>query len=103
MGSAKLHGVLNMPIGVWGDDYADKVHRAARYIEASKLIDKLESENADLRAQLVEVQKDSERFESAIRNLHKVRGRHHTQQACEALFALVELKNNNGLEAKNDD
>ena len=54
MGSANLHGVLNMPIGVWGDDYVDKVQRAARYIEASKLIDKLESENADLRAQHAE-------------------------------------------------
>ena len=62
MGSANLHGVLNMPIGVWGDDYVDKVQRAARYIEASKLIDKLESENADLRAQLAEVRKDSERY-----------------------------------------
>lgn len=35
-------------------------------------------------------------LESAIRNLHKVRGRHHTQQACEALFALVGLENKIG-------
>ena len=41
-----------------------------------------------------------EELEGAIRNLHKVRGRHHTQQACEALFALVGLDNNIG--AKND-
>ena len=60
MGSTNLHGVLNMPIDVWGDDYADKVQRAARYIEASKLIDKLESENADLRTQLAEARKQSD-------------------------------------------
>lgn len=39
-------------------------------------------------------------LENAIRNMHKVRGRHHTQQACEALFALVGLDNNIG--AQND-
>ena len=41
-----------------------------------------------------------EELEGAIRNLHKVRSRHHTQQACESLFALVGLDNNIG--AKND-
>ena len=35
-------------------------------------------------------------LEDAVRNLHKVRGRHHTQQACDALFALVGLDNNIG-------
>ena len=39
-------------------------------------------------------------LEDAIYNLHKVKGRYHTQQACEALFALVGLENNIG--AQND-
>ena len=55
MSETNLHGVLNMPIGVWGDSYAEKAHRAARYIEASKLIDKLEAE-------LAEAREDSERL-----------------------------------------
>lgn len=41
-------------------------------------------------------------LETAIHNLHKVRGRYHTQQSCDALFALVGLKNNIGIEVKND-
>lgn len=32
-------------------------------------------------------------LEDAIRNLHKVKGRHHTQQACERLFKLIGIEN----------
>jgi hypothetical protein len=36
-------------------------------------------------------------LEGAIRNLHQVKGRYHTQQACKRLFALVGLGNNIGV------
>ncbi len=35
-------------------------------------------------------------LEDAVRNLHKVKGRYHTQQSCERLFELVGLVNNIG-------
>ena len=41
-------------------------------------------------------------LESAIKNLHKVKGRYHTQEACVRLFEAVGLTNNIGLDAPID-
>lgn len=38
MSELMLHGVLNMPIDLWGDDLIDKIQRHSRYVEASKII-----------------------------------------------------------------
>jgi hypothetical protein len=43
------------------------------------------------------LQKRIDELEQSIKNLHKVKGRHHTQQALESLFKLVGLENNIGL------
>ena len=54
-------------------------------------------------AECESIKRENEKLKTAIRNLHKVRGRHHTQQACEALFAIIGLTNNIGIEVENDD
>ena len=36
-----LHGVLNMPPELWGDDAIDKMQRYSRYMEASIRIEDL--------------------------------------------------------------
>lgn len=38
MSEVMLHGVLNMPIEIWGDGHLDKIQRHSRYVEASELI-----------------------------------------------------------------
>lgn len=52
MGDTILHGVLNMPIEIWSDDYFDKVQRRSRYIEASERIIKLEGQIKALQDEL---------------------------------------------------
>ncbi len=42
MSDLMLHGVLNMPPEIWGDDELDKIQRHARYVEASDRIIRLE-------------------------------------------------------------
>jgi hypothetical protein len=42
------------------------------------------------------LQKRIDALEQSVKNLHKVKGRHHTQQALESLFKLVGVENNIG-------
>lgn len=46
MSDTNLHGVLNMPIDIWSDEYLDKIQRHSRYVEASERIISLESKLA---------------------------------------------------------
>ncbi len=41
MSDLMLHGVLNMPPELWGDDALDKMQRYSRYMEASRRIEDL--------------------------------------------------------------
>jgi translation elongation factor EF-1beta len=43
-----------------------------------------------------QLKKRIDELEQSIKNLHKVKGRHHTQEALESLFKLVGLENNIG-------
>jgi hypothetical protein len=43
MSDLMLHGVLNMPPELWGDDALDKMQRHSRYVEASKVIEELKN------------------------------------------------------------
>lgn len=41
MSDLMLHGVLNVPPELWGDDAMDKMQRYSRYMEASRRIEDL--------------------------------------------------------------
>ena len=43
MSDLMLHGVLNMPPEIWGDDAMDKMQRHSRYVEASQRIEELKN------------------------------------------------------------
>ena len=43
MSDSMLHGVLNMPPELWGDDAVDTMQRHSRYVEASKIISELKN------------------------------------------------------------
>jgi len=42
MSDLMLHGVLNMPVELWGEDKLDKIQRHSLYVEASDRIKNLE-------------------------------------------------------------
>lgn len=55
MSDTMLHGVLNMPIDVWGDSDLDKIQRASAYQEASEII-----KNSTPNAKILELIKEYE-------------------------------------------
>ena len=62
----------------------------------SKLVSMLEKEIDCLKQERQAAWFRINSLEQSIKNLHKVKGRYHTQQACESLFKLVGLENNIG-------
>ncbi len=55
MSEVMLHGVLNMPIEIWGDDHLDKIQRHSRYVEASKTILAVKAQRDELLAMVYEL------------------------------------------------
>ena len=59
MSEIMLHGVLNMPPELWNDaSPIDVMQRHARYVQASKYIDELESELTAAREELSELKEE---------------------------------------------
>jgi len=79
MSDTMLHAVLQMPPEIWSDTELDKMQRHSRYMQASKRIEEDGKELDRLQA-----------IEAAARNLVKVKGRYHTEQAFKALVAALE-------------
>ena len=75
MSDTMLHGVLNMPPELWGDDFLDKMQRYDRYLQASKRITEDEEKLERLNKVL-----------AAAKNLRDVKGRYHSEQAYQALL-----------------
>lgn len=49
MSRVMLHGVLDMPISLWGNDPVSKIQRHGRYVEASRIIAAQDAEIASLK------------------------------------------------------
>lgn len=58
MSDLMLHGILNMPIDIWGDDPLDKFQRHSRYVEASRLISRQQEDLEDFKSALVKAEKE---------------------------------------------
>jgi len=48
MSDLMLHGVLNMPPELWDNSEIDKMQRYSRYMEASRKIEQLQKDKAEL-------------------------------------------------------
>lgn len=66
------------------------------YIEPPVDVETLEKEVGYLKQERQAAWCRIDSLEQSIKNLHKVKGRYHTQQALESLFKLVGLENNIG-------